>query len=259
MARKATSNRRSPSVRRRQFTEEFRRDAVQMMLDGHTAASVAERLGLSGPDSSVPLEGATTPTQRSGRLVARRPRPRTRSRVAPRRAGARHPKKSVGHFRPQRVTDVYAAVEAIARDASASHGHDLRRSRRQSLGVLRLARRREPIAARTANSTTARRRSWRSSGSIVVATGPGASPRSWPIAAIVCSPQASRESPENPGSASDSAEVVRAQDDRQPSPLGLQSEPVARRAGADARRSNCGSATSPTCRCGAAASATWRR
>jgi transposase len=35
-------------ARRREFTEEFRREAVQMMLDGHTAASVAERLGLSG-------------------------------------------------------------------------------------------------------------------------------------------------------------------------------------------------------------------
>ena len=33
---------------RREFTEEFRREAVQMMLDGHTASSVAERLGLSG-------------------------------------------------------------------------------------------------------------------------------------------------------------------------------------------------------------------
>ena len=33
---------------RREYTEEFRREAVQMMLDGHTAASVAERLGLSG-------------------------------------------------------------------------------------------------------------------------------------------------------------------------------------------------------------------
>ena len=32
---------------RRRFTEEFRRDAVQMLLDGHSAASVAERLGLS--------------------------------------------------------------------------------------------------------------------------------------------------------------------------------------------------------------------
>lgn len=34
--------------RRREFTEEFRREAVQMMLDGHTATSVAERLGLKG-------------------------------------------------------------------------------------------------------------------------------------------------------------------------------------------------------------------
>lgn len=33
---------------RRQFTEEFKRDAVQMLLDGHSAPSVVERLGLSG-------------------------------------------------------------------------------------------------------------------------------------------------------------------------------------------------------------------
>jgi transposase len=33
---------------RREFTEEFRREAVQMLLDGHSAASVAERLGLAG-------------------------------------------------------------------------------------------------------------------------------------------------------------------------------------------------------------------
>jgi transposase len=35
-------------VTRRQFTDEFKRDAVQMLLDGHSAASVVERLGLSG-------------------------------------------------------------------------------------------------------------------------------------------------------------------------------------------------------------------
>lgn len=35
---------------RRVFTDEFRREAVQMLLDGHTAASVAERLGLSHPN-----------------------------------------------------------------------------------------------------------------------------------------------------------------------------------------------------------------
>ena len=33
---------------RRVFDAEFKREAVQMLLDGHTAASVAERLGLSG-------------------------------------------------------------------------------------------------------------------------------------------------------------------------------------------------------------------
>jgi transposase-like protein len=32
---------------RRTFPEEFKRDAVQMLLDGHTAQSVVERLGLS--------------------------------------------------------------------------------------------------------------------------------------------------------------------------------------------------------------------
>jgi transposase len=32
---------------RRVFTQEFREDAVQMLLDGHSASSVAERLGLS--------------------------------------------------------------------------------------------------------------------------------------------------------------------------------------------------------------------
>lgn len=32
---------------RRIFTEEFKREAVQMLLDGHSAESVRERLGLS--------------------------------------------------------------------------------------------------------------------------------------------------------------------------------------------------------------------
>ena len=32
---------------RRSYSEEFKQEAVQMMLDGHSAASVAERLGIS--------------------------------------------------------------------------------------------------------------------------------------------------------------------------------------------------------------------
>jgi transposase len=48
MARKASQAK--ATNRRRAFTDEFRREAVQMLLDGHTAGSVAERLGLSGPN-----------------------------------------------------------------------------------------------------------------------------------------------------------------------------------------------------------------
>jgi transposase len=33
---------------RRQYTDEFKREAVQMMLDGHSATSIVERLGISG-------------------------------------------------------------------------------------------------------------------------------------------------------------------------------------------------------------------
>jgi transposase len=40
----------APARSRRTFTEEFRREAVQMLLDGHSAPSVAERLGLSSPN-----------------------------------------------------------------------------------------------------------------------------------------------------------------------------------------------------------------
>lgn len=35
---------------RRSFSEEFKQEAVQMLLDGHSAPSVAQRLGLSGPN-----------------------------------------------------------------------------------------------------------------------------------------------------------------------------------------------------------------
>jgi transposase len=34
--------------RRRVFTSDFKKEAVQMLLDGHAASTVADRLGLSG-------------------------------------------------------------------------------------------------------------------------------------------------------------------------------------------------------------------
>ena len=36
---------------RRQYTPEFKEEAVQMLLDGHSASSVCERLGLSGSNT----------------------------------------------------------------------------------------------------------------------------------------------------------------------------------------------------------------
>jgi transposase len=50
MTKKAGTQERLGQARRRTFTEEFRREAVQMMLDGHSAVSVAQRLGLGGPN-----------------------------------------------------------------------------------------------------------------------------------------------------------------------------------------------------------------
>jgi transposase len=36
-----------PGVSRRQYTREFKEEAVRMVLDGHTVSSVCQRLGLS--------------------------------------------------------------------------------------------------------------------------------------------------------------------------------------------------------------------
>ena len=46
----AKSKPKAASRQRRSFSEEFKQEAVQMLLDGHSAPSVAQRLGLSGPN-----------------------------------------------------------------------------------------------------------------------------------------------------------------------------------------------------------------
>lgn len=45
MAKKPSSRKRGG---RRRYSKEFKAEAVQMLLDGHSAVSVAENLGLSG-------------------------------------------------------------------------------------------------------------------------------------------------------------------------------------------------------------------
>ena len=47
--RKAASTDLKKVRQRRTFSQEFKQEAVQMLLDGHSAVSVAERLGLPGP------------------------------------------------------------------------------------------------------------------------------------------------------------------------------------------------------------------
>ncbi len=47
MGKKPLNRKPTPVASRREFTDEFKREAVQMPLDGHKAGSIAERLGLS--------------------------------------------------------------------------------------------------------------------------------------------------------------------------------------------------------------------
>ena len=44
----AQNNGKAQSRKRRVYDDDFRQEAVQMLVDGHSAASVADRLGLSG-------------------------------------------------------------------------------------------------------------------------------------------------------------------------------------------------------------------
>lgn len=53
---------------RRSFTEEFKREAVALLLDGHSATSVAERLGLSNPN--LLYRWKTSQLEQSGPVAA---------------------------------------------------------------------------------------------------------------------------------------------------------------------------------------------
>ena len=53
---------------RQSFTEEFKREAVAMLLDGHSATSVAERLGLSNPNLLYRWKGSQL--EQSGPVAA---------------------------------------------------------------------------------------------------------------------------------------------------------------------------------------------
>ena len=51
MPQQGSNNNPKPATqKRRRFPKEFKEEAVQMLLDGHSATSIADRLGLSGPN-----------------------------------------------------------------------------------------------------------------------------------------------------------------------------------------------------------------
>jgi transposase len=53
---------------RRVFTEEFKNEAVQMLLDGHSATSIVDRLGLSG--TNILYRWKARQMQRSGPVAS---------------------------------------------------------------------------------------------------------------------------------------------------------------------------------------------
>ena len=59
---------RTGKLSRRVFTEEFKEEAVQMLLDGHTAKSIVDRLGLSG--TSILYRWKSQQLQQSGPVAS---------------------------------------------------------------------------------------------------------------------------------------------------------------------------------------------
>jgi len=97
---------------RRRYAEEFRNEAVQMLLDGHSAPSVMERLGL--PNVNMLYRWKKERIASSG-VVAGSLEARVRELENELRRVKRERDilKSVGHFRPQRIADVYQVVDLI--------------------------------------------------------------------------------------------------------------------------------------------------
>ena len=85
MAKKPTRRKRRT---RRKYSDEMKAEAVQMLLDGHSAVSVAKNLGLSG--TSILYRWKAVQLQESGPAAdgSRFPSSSAGGRTASRRAGA---------------------------------------------------------------------------------------------------------------------------------------------------------------------------
>jgi transposase-like protein len=96
-----------PSPQRRVYPEELKKEAVQMLLDGHSAPSVARNLGIR--HTSLLYRWKAQALGQQGH-VALPLGAAARGATAPHRAGARHPKKSLGHFQPGDLKEVYPVI-----------------------------------------------------------------------------------------------------------------------------------------------------
>ena len=116
MSRKKQPKRKS----RRSYDDDFKAEAVQMLLDGHSAQSVVDRLGISGTNLLYRWKriasGRCWPSWRKAGFSCAG----TRSGTETCRARTRCPKKSFGHFRPARVTEIYPVAQGIIEDKIAS-------------------------------------------------------------------------------------------------------------------------------------------
>ncbi len=105
--------------KRRQYPDDFKENAVRMLLDGHSAQGVADRLGLSGTQIQYrwkkqmmakigpvadSLDTQVQELERELRRVERE----------------RDIQKNISHFQPSRAADVYPAVERIVSERIVS-------------------------------------------------------------------------------------------------------------------------------------------
>ena len=64
----SSKKQKSVSSERKHYSEEFKREAVQMLLDGHSAASIIERLGI--PGATMLYRWRREERERSGPMAA---------------------------------------------------------------------------------------------------------------------------------------------------------------------------------------------
>ena len=64
----AKNRQKTSNIERKHYSEEFKREAVQMLLDGHSATSIVQRLGI--PGATMLYRWRREERERSGPMAA---------------------------------------------------------------------------------------------------------------------------------------------------------------------------------------------